>query len=112
MPSEIAKAHQCAPGEGAADCGCAFVVEAGNPGPDGGKFCNAPRAPASAYCPRHHALCHLPKGSAAEQRQLCEIEALAQAVGGRRGRETQQPPDRVLRRLNRIAQAFSRLNCS
>ena len=35
-----------------------------------------------------------------------EIEALAKAVGGRQGRAARQPPDRLLRRLERVARAF------
>src|SRR5258707_14443675 len=85
MPGEIAKTHECARGED--DCGCRFVIEGANPGAGSIDFCNAPRGADSAYCPRHHALCHLPKGSAAEGRQLREIAALAEAVGGRMGRE-------------------------
>src|SRR5438128_4368285 len=106
MSREIAKAWEHARGNGD-DCGCAFVVD-GEPGPGGAGFCNAPRRAGSAYCPRHHALCHLPNGSAAERRQLREIDALAEAVGGRQGRETRRPPDRLLRRLDRIAREFLR----
>src|SRR5258708_24409957 len=86
MPSEIAKTHDCARGDGEDDRGCAFVIDGGDRAPGGVDFCDAPRATGSAYCPRHHALCHLPKGSAAEGRQLPEIEPLAGAVGGRTGR--------------------------
>jgi hypothetical protein len=88
--------------------GCAFIIEGTDPGPGRGNFCTAPRQPGSAYCPRHHALCHLPKGSAVERRQLNEIEALADAVGGRQGRAARHPPPLLLRRLDHIARAFSR----
>ncbi len=104
MSGKIAKAQ----GVEEDDCGCAFVVDDTDPFPGGVKFCDAPRASGSAYCPRHHALCHLPKGSTAERRELREIEALAEAVGGKRGREARHPPDRLLRRLDHIAQAVSR----
>ena len=106
MSDKNAEAGDLARGDEEGDCGCAFVIEGADDGPGG--VCNAPREPGSAYCPRHHALCHLPKGSAAERRQLREIDALAAAVGGRQGREARDPPDPLLRRLDRIAQAFSR----
>ena len=92
-------------GEGAAG-GCAFLIDGVDAGPGGVNFCNAPREVGSAYSPRHRALCHLPKGSAAEGRQLCVNDALAEAVGGRLGREARHPPDRLLRRLDRIDQIF------
>jgi hypothetical protein len=91
-----------------ADYGCAFVVDASG----GATFCQAPRVAGSAYCPDHHAECHLPKGSTAEARQLREIEALAEAVGGRLGHAAPDPPDPLLRRLDRIARAYSRPKCS
>lgn len=91
-----------------AEGGCAFVLNGNDGDPAGGGFCAAPRQPGSAYCPRHHARCHLPNGSAAERRQMQEIEALAKAVGGRRGRVARQPPSGLLRRLERIERAFSR----
>src|SRR5260370_12483495 len=109
MSGKIAGAHQCARGD-EQDSGCAFVVA--DPGPRRANLCDAPRQVGSAYCPRHHALCHLPAGSAAERRQLREIEALAEAVGGRQGRAAPHPPDRLLRRLDGIARAFSRPNRS
>jgi hypothetical protein len=89
--------------------GCSFVLDdgSGKPGAVPGGFCNAPRQPGSAYCPGHHALCHLATGSAGERRHLREIEALAKAVGGRQGRVTRQPPPPLLRRLERTARAAS-----
>jgi hypothetical protein len=87
--------------------GCAFVLDAADRGAAAARFCNAPRRPGSAYCPPHHADCYVANGSAAEQRQLREIEALAEAVGGKQGRAAQQPPPRLLRRLDRIARVFS-----
>src|SRR5260370_18133009 len=103
MSGKIAKAQ----GVEEDDCGCAFVVDDTDPFPGGVKFCDAPRASGSAYCPRHQALCHLPKDSAAERRELREIEALAEAIGGKRGREARQAPDRPLRRLRHISQTGS-----
>jgi len=98
------------PGLGRA--GCAFIVDGA---PEGG-LCNAPRRPGSPYCPAHHARCHLAAGSSAERRQLREIEALAKAVGGKRagpagqsGRPSnEQPPEALLRRLDRTARAAAR----
>jgi len=63
------------------DRGCAFVLDGAGGGPGSKNFCNAPRQFGSAYCPPHHTCCHLPNGSAAERRQLFEIEVLAKAVG-------------------------------
>ncbi|SRR5216684_6499159 len=112
MSGKNAVTGERAQGDESTDCGCAFVVDNPDGASGGAAFCQAPRISGSAYCPLHHAACHLPKGSAAEGRQLCEIEALAEAVGGRLGRPAPDPPDPLLRRLDRIAQAYSRLKCS
>ena len=80
--------------------GCAFVFDEGGP-PGQARRCAAPCRPGSAYCPQHHARCRLPGGSAAEERQLREIEALARAVGGKQGRPARRPPPGLLRRLAR-----------
>src|SRR5579863_1996408 len=92
--------------------GCAFLLDGTDAVPARSGFCDAPRQPGSSYCAPHHARCHLPSGSAAEQRQLREIEALAGVVGGKQGREARQPPDRLLRRLDRAVRAVSRPKCS
>ena len=83
------------------DGGCAFIL-------DGGTSCGAAPRAGSPYCPHHHALCHLRGGSAGERRRLGEAEALAAAVGGRRGRRARVPPDPLLRRLENIARGSSR----
>jgi hypothetical protein len=85
--------------------GCAFIVSEPNSAAAGS--CGAPRQADSAYCPGHHARCHLPAGSLAELRQLREIEAMAEAVGGRLGREARSPPEPLLRRLIRLERRFS-----
>jgi hypothetical protein len=85
--------------------GCAFLLDGAGP-------CRAPVRSGSAYCHSHHALCHLPSGSAEERRQLREIAALAKAVGGKQGRAADGPPPLLLRRLKRIERAFSRPVCS
>ena len=77
------------------DQGCAYVIDE----PEVHRHCGAPRRPASSYCPRHHALCHIPPGSTAEARRLDEVEALASAVGGRRARQGAGPSRRFLKRL-------------
>jgi hypothetical protein len=84
------------------DAGCAYIMEEN-------RSCGtAPRA-GSPYCEDHHRRCHLADGSPGEQRRLKETEALAVAVGGKRGRPGRQPPDRFLRRLESVARAaFSR----
>jgi Domain of unknown function (DUF6456) len=89
-------------------CGCAFVLDAAAGSSIATRLCGAPRRPGSAYCPEHHAQCHLAAGSGEERRQLREIEALATAVGGKRGRAARQPPGPLLRRLDRAARAASR----
>jgi hypothetical protein len=93
---------------GADDGGCAFVLEGIGRFSGCVNFCNQPRRSGSAYCPGHHKSCHLANGSDAERRQLREIEALAKAVGGKQGRAARHPPIPLLRRLDRVARAFSR----
>jgi hypothetical protein len=87
---------------------CAYVLHDGDAVAGRVQLCGGPRRSGSAYCPEHHALCHLPAGSAAEQRQLREIAALAAAIGGKQGRAAPTPPAPLLRRLKRIERAFSR----
>lgn len=93
------------------DGGCAFLLDPAAPNAAAG-FCNAPRRPGSPYCPHHHARCHLPHGSRAERRKLREIETLAEAAGGRQGRRARHPPERLLRRLDRLAAALVHQNRS
>ncbi len=65
------------PGGGKA--GCAFIN--GHVAP-----CGAVLRLGSSYCPRHHALTHIPRGSPAENAELKAINALAKIVGGRLGK--------------------------
>ena len=85
--------------------GCAFMLENKD-------TCRVVRRKGSPYCEHHHALCHIAGGSAGERRRLQETEALANAVGGRRGRVARVPPDPVLRRLENIARSSMRPNRS
>jgi hypothetical protein len=85
------------------DPGCAFLLEGAD---DWQVPCGRPRRQDSSFCPKHHALCHVPAGSDAERRGLAEAEALARAVGGRLGREWHAPPEPLLRRLDRISRLF------
>jgi hypothetical protein len=94
------------------DDGCAFVLEEENRAAAGQVYCAAPRRAGSAYCHAHHALCYLPSESLAERRKLKEIEALAEAVGGRSGRPARRPPPRFLQRMDRASRAASRPQCS
>ncbi len=71
------------------------------------EYCGTARQPGSPYCPRHHALCHLPHGSRAERVQLRKVKALAQIVGGRRGREDGGPSQRFLDRLEQAVRELS-----
>jgi hypothetical protein len=84
------------------DSGCAFPLGAD----DAPIPCGAPRRPRSSFCPEHHALCHVPPGSRSERRAFAEEEALARAVGGRLGVEAREPPEALLRRLDRITRLF------
>ena len=82
--------------------GCAFPLER-----DGGTAsCGLPRRPGSSFCAAHHALSHLAHGSGDERREIALEEALARAVGGRFGRDAREPPEAVLRRLDRITRLF------
>jgi hypothetical protein len=84
---------------------CAYIEDAGG-------ICGQPCRAGSSYCAAHHALCHIAGGSASECLKLRETEALARAVGGRRGRPGRRPPDRFLRRLELTAQVFLRQDSS
>jgi hypothetical protein len=95
-------------GEHRDDEGCAYPLE------DRGS-CGAARRDGSPYCPRHHALCYIRHGSAAETRRLRRLDALAQLVGGRRTRDQGEPPRQFLERLERLERlggVASRPNCS
>jgi len=85
------------------DFGCAYPL-----GEEGREAvaCGQPRRPGSSFCPAHHALCHVPPGSGAEHRELAEEEALARVVGGRLGRDAREPPEPLLRRLDRVTRLF------
>ena len=108
MSVETSRVREGSQQNGADDGGCAFVLDGIGRCSGCVNFCNKPRQLGSAYCPEHHASCHLANGSEAERRQLREIEALAKAVGGKQGRAARHPPTRLLRRLDRVARAFSR----
>jgi hypothetical protein len=94
------------------ECGCAFVLDGDIRTKAGRGFCAAPRRAGSAYCPAHHAVCHLPSDSLDEERKLKEIEALAEAVGGKSGRPARRPPPHFLQRMNRVSRAALRPRCS
>lgn len=68
--------------------------------------CGAVRQPRSPYCPRHHALCHLPRGSRAEKARLREAKTLAEMVGGRCGRDDGGPSQHFLDRLEQAVREF------
>src|SRR3954454_14506505 len=97
--------------------GCAFVLDRHASATAGGatagrSCCGAPRRVGSVYCHEHHALCYLPSRSLAEWRKLNEIEALAEAVGGRSGRPARRPPPRFMQRMNQISRTALRPKCS
>src|SRR3954468_9354561 len=108
LPTHAQAEHIQAEPEG----GCAFVLDRDTGAAAGQSRCGAPRRLGSAYCHEHHALCYLPSRSLAEHRKLREIDALAEAVGGRSGRPARQPPPRFMRRMNQISRAALRPKCS
>jgi hypothetical protein len=81
------------------EMGCAYILDEG----DVRQICGIPCRRASAYCPQHHALCHVAYGSAGEADCLRAVEALATAVGGRRSRAGGGPSRQFLKRLERVA---------
>ena len=83
--------------------GCCYILD----GDNRRRFCGAARQLGSSYCPEHHALCHLACGTRAEAKRLREVEVLARAVGGRRGRDGAKPSRRFLRKLEQAIRAFS-----
>jgi hypothetical protein len=85
------------------DIGCAYIFDDNSQR----QACGAPRRLNSSYCPQHHALCHVSCGSSEGLRRLREVEALANAVGGRRARDGGEPPQRFLRRLEHAVRDFS-----
>jgi hypothetical protein len=74
--------------------------------PEAAGRCAAPCRPGSSYCLRHHALCHLPRGSRAEKVRLREVKTLADMVGGRRSRDGEGPSRRFLDRLEQAVREF------
>lgn len=88
--------------------GCAYIIG------DSGlrETCGGPLRPGSAYCPRHHALCHIRRGSSAESARLREVETLASAVGGRQCRVGGGPSEQFLRRLEHAVRDFAWKDCS
>jgi hypothetical protein len=112
MSFEMPRVREGSQRDGAVEDGCAFVLDGLGGGSVCANFCNEPRQSGSAYCPAHHASCHLPNGSDAERQQMREIEALAKAVGGKQGRAARHPPAPLLRRFDRVARAFLRSKSS
>ncbi|HUC72711.1 MAG TPA: hypothetical protein VMS01_16090 [Stellaceae bacterium] len=84
------------------DSACAYIL-----GENGDRrSCGAARRLGSPYCPDHHALCHVSCGTAEEIKRLREVEALANAVGGRRTRNGGGPSRRFLSRLEHTVRGF------
>lgn len=90
------------------DHGCAYIL-----GEDGERRpCALPRQPGSPYCAEHHTLCHVRCGTVEEVARLREVEALANAVGGRRARNRGEPSRHFLRRLEHASRDSSWGKCS
>ncbi len=53
--------------------GCRYIL-------DDACACDAARRGASAYCARHHALCHIKRGSKIEARAIRQIEACSTSI--------------------------------
>jgi hypothetical protein len=85
------------------DPGCAYIL--GDNGES--RSCATPRRLGSPYCPEHHALCHVACGTGAEVERLREVEALANAAGGRRARNGDGPSRRFLKRMEHAVRVFS-----
>ena len=86
---------------------CAFVIGEGQ----ARRSCGRVVRTGSAYCPDHHAVCHIKGGTSEEVRRLLEVEMLANAVGGRRARGG-EPTRRFLKRVENAVRTFSRPRCS
>ncbi len=48
---------------------------------NGGESCGAVRRCASAYCQKHHALCHIPRGSRSEAIAIRQMERASSVIG-------------------------------
>ncbi len=83
--------------------GCCYIIEDNDPR----RSCGALRRPGSPYCLVHHALCYIAGGTTTEAKRLREVEALATAVGGRRGDNANGPSQRFLRKLEQAVRPFS-----
>jgi hypothetical protein len=84
------------------DPGCAYLLGENAER----RRCDAPRRPGSPYCLDHHSLCHVRCGTTEEVERLREVEALANAVGGRKGGNAGGPSRRFLRRLEHAVRDF------
>ena len=85
------------------ESGCAYPLVAAKTA----LSCGQPRQPRSSYCSKHHAICHVGSGTAAEAARLCEAETLACAVGGRQGWHGLAPSRPFLERLQYVVRDFS-----
>jgi hypothetical protein len=83
--------------------GCAFMLDDSQ----GRRSCGEALRRGSSYCQQHHTLCHVACGTAAEAQRLREVEALARAVGGRRGPGSAGPSRRFINRLEQVVRVFS-----
>jgi hypothetical protein len=95
---------------GAAEYGCAFILDHPSTDSAGLTFCDRPCRPGSDYCAEHHALCHLRRGSRAEIMKEFAQEALADAVGGKQARRLPAPPSHWFPRAEKAARPFFATN--
>jgi len=94
--------HLSSPEDHHTSPGCTFMIE----DDQSRRFCGETLRRGSSYCPQHHALCHVACGTAAEAQRLREVEALARAVGGRRGPGGAGPSRRFIHRLEQAVRVF------
>ncbi len=59
---------------GELDGDCRYIL-------DGGGCCGAARRGASSYCPPHHDLCHIPRGSRSEAIAIRQMERASAVIG-------------------------------
>lgn len=77
------------------NAGCLYILDDRQPCGCARQFGGSP------YCGPHHALCHVVRGSLAEQSRIVEIERVGQFIGARVAKKSLRiPPRRFMRALD------------